>query len=313
MKTELSEEALEFEHHVRNAIASSGGSEHVVRAQRDQDYRDSLGEMLGDLGVWELTPLEDPLQLEAAAMACYVTGQFALPYPVAERIAGTSDVQQAVAVVDDTNPRIAHADLDLAWLALDLTGKSAHIRSTGPSVGGKLGQFVNPVELGAWSESQHHAPLVLLLQSWTLLGMLANTQRLTCQHVRDREQFGQPLAQFQGVRFSVADMAVSTQALEELAKYTLWSISKASNTAFSDALVLRSASLEAADLIFRVGHQLHGAIGFCDDSALSWLSRYSQRFRQLPFGRARTEDHLVELIRREGYYSPLTVLEGKTA
>ena len=33
--------------------------------------------------------------------------------------------------------------------------------------------------------------------------------------------------------------------------------------------------------MFRVAHQLHGAIGFCDEVPLSWLSRYSQPFRRL--------------------------------
>jgi hypothetical protein len=313
MKTELSADALEFEGHVRNAMSRSGGAEHVVRAQNDPNYRLSLGELLGDLGIWELAPLDDLLQLEAAALSCYVAGQFALPYPVAERIAGTSDGQQAVVVVDHTNPRIAHADLDLEWIALDVSGKGFHVREVRPSVGGKLGQFVHPVELGASSDSQHHSSLVLLLQSWTLLGMLESTQRLTCKHVSERQQFGQPLAEFQGVRFSIADMSVSTQALRELAKYTLWSVFHARNTVVSDTLSLRSASLEAADFIFRVGHQLHGAIGFCDESELSWLSRYSQRIRQLPFGRAATEQHLIEAIRREGYYSPIRTLEGRSA
>ena len=38
--------------------------------------------------------------------------------------------------------------------------------------------------------------------------------------------------------------------------------------------------------MFRVAHQLHGAIGFCDETTLSWVSRYSQPLRRLPFGLA---------------------------
>ena len=36
--------------------------------------------------------------------------------------------------------------------------------------------------------------------------------------------------------------------------------------------------------MFRVAHQLHGAIGFCDETALSWVSRASVPLRRLPFG-----------------------------
>ena len=48
--------------------------------------------------------------------------------------------------------------------------------------------------------------------------------------------------------------------------------------------------------MFRITHQLHGAIGFCDETALSWLSRASQPLRRLPLGpsatRAALTDHL---------------------
>src|SRR5260221_1140017 len=52
--------------------------------------------------------------------------------------------------------------------------------------------------------------------------------------------------------------------------------------ALDDALVLRLAAVEAAETVFRVAHQLRGAIGFCDKTALSWLSRSSHPLRRLP-------------------------------
>ncbi len=36
--------------------------------------------------------------------------------------------------------------------------------------------------------------------------------------------------------------------------------------AVDDALALRLAAIEAADVVFRVAHQLHGATGFCDET-----------------------------------------------
>ena len=53
-----------------------------------------------------------------------------------------------------------------------------------------------------------------------------------------------------------------------LAKYALWSVQAAASAeALDDALALRLAALEAAEVVFRVAHQLHGAIGFCDETA----------------------------------------------
>ena len=101
---------------------------------------------------------------------------------------------------------------------------------------------------------------------------------------RSRQQFGQPLSGFQSVQFQLTDAEVERAGLEMLAKYALWSVGAGRADAVDDALALRMAALEAAEVVFRVTHQLHGAIGFCDETTLSWLSRYSQPLRRLPLG-----------------------------
>ena len=68
----------------------------------------------------------------------------------------------------------------------------------------------------------------------------------------------------------------------------------------ADALAARLAALEAADIVFRVAHQLHGAQGFCDEATLSWLSRYSQPLRRLPFGVSGTRQALTRMVGRRG-------------
>jgi 3-oxo-4-pregnene-20-carboxyl-CoA dehydrogenase alpha subunit len=115
-----------------------------------------------------------------------------------------------------------------------------------------------------------------------------------------REQFGQPLAAFQGVQFQLTDAEVERSGLEMLASYALWSISAGRDDALDDALALRLAAVEAADTVFRVAHQLHGAIGFCDESPLSWVSRYSQPLRRLPLGLSATREALSCRLGRRG-------------
>jgi hypothetical protein len=53
-------------------------------------------------------------------------------------------------------------------------------------------------------------------------------------------------------------------------------------------------------VVFRVCHQLHGAVGFCDETTLSWLSRYSQPLRRLPFRLSGTRDALTRAVGRHG-------------
>ena len=63
---------------------------------------------------------------------------------------------------------------------------------------------------------------------------------------------------------------------------------------------LRQPGNEAAETVLRVTHQLHGATGFCDETTLSWVSRYSQPLRRLPFGLSATRDHLTLRLGRNG-------------
>ncbi len=118
--------------------------------------------------------------------------------------------------------------------------------------------------------------LGLVLPCWTLLGMLDRAVELTIAHVSLRKQFGQTLSSFQGVQFQLTDAEVERSGLEILAKYALWSVGNGRPEALDDALALRMSAIEAAEVVFRVCHQLHGAVGFCDETTLSWLSRYSQ-------------------------------------
>jgi hypothetical protein len=142
--------------------------------------------------------------------------------------------------------------------------------------------------------------LSLVLPCWTLLGMLDRAIDLTLEHVKARQQFGQPLSQFQGVQFQLTEAEVERGGLDVLAKYALWSIQARQPEAADDALALRMAALEAAEIVFRVAHQLHGAMGFCDESPLSWLSRYSQPLRRQPMGLSATRALLAERIGRRG-------------
>jgi hypothetical protein len=142
--------------------------------------------------------------------------------------------------------------------------------------------------------------LGLVLPCWTLLGLLDRAIDLTLEHVTARQQFGQPLSQFQGVQFQLTDAEVERSGLDVLAKYALWSIQAGLPEAADDALALRMAALEAAEIVFRVAHQLHGAMGFCDESPLSWLSRYSQPLRRQPLGLSATRALLAERVGRRG-------------
>lgn len=308
MIIDLSDEALEFGRQALRAFEAAGGDSLVQRAEADPSTRESLvGPVLAGLGAWDLEPRDDADSLEAAAALCRSAGHWALPYPVAERLARPSDLDvDGLVVVAANRPTATLAGLDSRWAAVTLDGR--HHRVTGTTGDGPA--FASRLELSPLDGDGDGAgdlALALVLPCWTLLGMLDRALELTIAHVQLRQQFGQPLSAFQSVQFQLTDAEVERAGLDVLAKYTLWSVGEGHAEALDDALALRMAALEAAEVVFRVTHQLHGAVGFCDETTLSWLSRYSQPLRRLPLGLSATRDLLTSRIGRHGLvglYSP---------
>ncbi len=305
MNIELSEEAQEYGLAAHGAFEHAGGDGLVQAAERDPLARGLLVEpVLAGLGAFDLRPRESSDEMEAAAALCRSAGWWALPYPVAERLARPPDLAvDGLVVVGDTRRTAAVAGLDLRWAATDLSGRRYQAQAEESSDPARSTQFRTDLTLtpaGLAPAPAEEIALGLVLPCWALLGMLDRAMALTRSHLLSREQFGQPLARFQGVQFQLTDAEVERAGVEELAKYALWSIEARRPDMIHDALVLRFAALEAADTVFRISHQLHGAMGFCDESALSWISRYSQPLRQLPWGLSGTLDHLTRCAGRHG-------------
>jgi hypothetical protein len=219
---------------------------------------------------------------------------------VAERLSRPTDVEaDGLLVVDARSPEAQIAGLGLRWVAVDLAGRRSLASPRTDTGSSRTAGFTSGVDLEALDD--HGAPdaaLGLILSCWTLLGTLDRAVELTNTHIHERRQFGQPLAAFQGVQFQLTDAEVERLGLEELAKHSLWSLTTGRPEALDDALALRVAALEAAEIVFRVSHQLHGAIGFCDETALSWVSRASVPLRRQPLGLSATR---AELTRRIGH------------
>ncbi|MCW2562627.1 MAG: acyl-CoA dehydrogenase [Mycobacterium sp.] len=299
MILDLGDDAKEYGRQALRAFEAAGGDQLVQQAEAKPDLRESLaGPALAELGAWELDARTDADGLEAAAALCRSAGYWALPYPVAERLAKPTDLDvDGLIVVADTRPAGVVAGLESRWATVSLGG--ARSKVVGQGAAGPA--FVAELELsGIDANGTGDVALGLVLPCWTLLGMLDRAMELTIAHVNLRKQFGQPLSSFQGVQFQLTDAEVERTGVETLAKYALWTIGTGRPEALDDALALRMSAIEAAEIVFRVCHQLHGAVGFCDETTLSWLSRYSQPLRRLPLGLSVTRDLLTGRVGRDG-------------
>ena len=93
MNLELSDDAAEYGRQALRAFESAGGDLLVQQAEAKPADREALvAPVLAELGAWDLDPRTDPDSLEAAAALCRSAGYWALPYPLAERLARPADL-----------------------------------------------------------------------------------------------------------------------------------------------------------------------------------------------------------------------------
>lgn len=279
-------------------IGSAGGVDLSRVAESNPDSRQEVAALLDAFGTWDVMPLEGAEQAMFAAVLCHRAGALNVPYPVAERLtaSGLDDID-ALTVVSRTAPIIGHGGLGLRWAGI--SGDRLHLLTEAPVAGAatRIAPFAVDVELQAPTvapELRRREALSFLLSSFTLLGAGDAAAKDTYAHVGIRRQFGSPVGTFQGLRFSLTDVATALQGARELGLYALWSVATDRDHALADALAFRIAALEAADVTFSRCHQAHGAIGLCDETDLSWLSRHSRVIRHAPWGITRTEQRLLE-------------------
>ena len=298
MNLNLNDDALEFGRLAKRKFESAGGDRMLQVAESEPALRGEVESILDDLGAWQLDVRSSSEELEAAALLCRSAGYWGVPYPVAERLCRPRDMDVDALAAVGPSPSGSAFGLDLRWGVVDLDGVRSNVVVLPDHKPARQSSFVVGFEIKVIDHvDPSEVALALVLPAWTLLGFLDRAMDLTRSYVIDRKQFGKPLASFQGVQFQLTDGEIERLGVEELAKYSLWSIEARRPKVLTDALALRAAAIEAADIVFRIAHQLHGAIGFCDEAVLSWISRYSQPLRRLPLGLSATRS---ELARRLG-------------
>lgn len=296
MHTQLPPDVAAFGASARDRFTALGGVELALRAESDASARTAAGDALAELGAWDIEVRAGDDELLAAAELCRAAGAAVLPYPLVEQLLAVGGFR--LALIDSQRPWIDHGDLDGGWLAADLDG-NARIATTAERRPAKLGPFVTRAALTGDTRSvpRDDVDRHLVLGSWRLLGGLDAALATAAEHVKVRKQFGQALAEFQAVRFAVADAVVAHRGLEELAKYTTWRLTAASPEArHADAIALRLHADEVSTQVLRCCHQLFGAIGFCDEHDVSVLDRHMQPLLRLPHSAEALADRLIPAV-----------------
>lgn len=108
------------------------------------------------------------------------------------------------------------------------------------------------------------------------LGVAAGAYDAACEFIKLREQFGRPIAEFQGLQWMVADMNVSLEA----ARMMIWRAA-CSGDGFPDPLQAAQAKLIASETAVKVTNdalQMHGAAGYSRNLPLERMVRDARMF-----------------------------------
>ncbi len=282
MKTALPEDIAEFAAVANKRLIRFGGVPAALQAESDDQLRHDARTALSGLGAFDLDVRAGADDLLAAAVLCQAAGAAALPYPLVEELLSIDGAR--LALVNAEVPRVDHGDLAGDWIATDLDGARYAVQPASRTAA-KLGPFLVPVTLSRPDGMVPAADvdLHLTLGSWRIVGAIQQALEITRRHVVARMQFGKPLAEFQAVRFTIADASVAARGLHELAKYTISRMeSVPAQVRSADVLMLRIKATETARQVFRAAHQLLGALGFCDESDVSVLDRHTQPLIRQP-------------------------------
>ena len=148
------------------------------------------------------------------------------------------------------------------------------------------------------------------------LGIAQGAYALAVERVGAREQFGRPIAEFQGLQWMVADMSIGLEAAQGLIYKAALSAGRPGGSGFPDMAAAARAKIFAAETAIRVTNdalQLHGAQGYSRNLPLERMARDARMFT-IGGGTAqilRTQVAGAELGRklpqtREGYQADTT-------
>jgi alkylation response protein AidB-like acyl-CoA dehydrogenase len=142
--------------------------------------------------------------------------------------------------------------------------------------------------LGAVGEGA--APLTSALQAGALARtaeMVGGAQRvleLVIEHAKTRVQGGRPIGGYQAIQHSCADLVRDVDAARALLYAAAWTVAEG-RRAEADAALAKAYAGEACLAVARRGHQIFGAISYCEEHPLHLLHKRIQA-ASLDFGDA---------------------------
>ena len=133
------------------------------------------------------------------------------------------------------------------------------------------------------------------------LGQAKEALRLSATYAQQREQFGQPIAEFQAIQWMLADMTNDIYAMESILYRTAASYDEGKRVT-RDASCVKLFCSEALDRIVDKAVQIHGGMGYSRDLKIGRMYR-DARINRIFEGTSEIQRLVIarETLRRGGY------------
>lgn len=117
-----------------------------------------------------------------------------------------------------------------------------------------------------------------LLRSAQIAGAAAGCLELSVRYTSEREQFGRLLSQFQAIQHHLAELAGGMASVDTIAHTAFTAFDElgfkpSGRDARFEIAAAKCRASEAVEMLTRISHQVHGAIGFTYEYALQFLTR----------------------------------------
>lgn len=132
---------------------------------------------------------------------------------------------------------------------------------------------------GAFGKLMNGLNQARVLNPGMCLGLSEEALHLSTQYLQTRQQFGQPLAAFQGLQWMLADMAVKVDAMRLMTYRAAEELAAGHPDAPHHAAIAKAYSGEAAFEVVDSAMQLHGGYGYSSEFPIERMLRDVRAFK----------------------------------
>ncbi|NBU85327.1 MAG: acyl-CoA dehydrogenase, partial [Sphingomonadaceae bacterium] len=296
MRFHLSEEQVAIQDAIRGTLGDCWQLDQQHKfADGDTDFDQASWHALMALGLGSILLPDSGMGLLDAALACEVVGEAAAPGPLIGQLLAVAAVSRSFNEAAKAHLASLEAGTTIATLALGdspyvQSAKAAHLFLAGRRDGAlllidagegvtieavKAADRTRPVSRVSFNSAKTHElfpagdPMVgkihdaaLVLIAADSLGGAQKCTDMSVAYAKEREQFGQPIGQFQGLKHQLAHMALDV----EPARAQVWYAAYAHDADLPEAE--RAAAMAKAHLCdvyvrtTRAAIAAHGGIGY---------------------------------------------------